>query len=139
VNPAQTIDRSTFSDSWVICLCAQWCGQCRDYELIFQQVARNLTDTHFAWLDIEDHADAIGDIDIETFPTLLVAKGGDVCFFGPLTPQATVLTRMIQTSLAATLPPPVVSQNADAAHVWQALQSDPAWLGSLELKPVRAS
>lgn len=42
----------------------------------------------------------LGDVDIETFPTLLLAHQRQVCFFGPLPPQPGVLARML-ASMAA--------------------------------------
>jgi thioredoxin 1 len=37
----------------------------------------------FVWVDIEDESELVGDLDIEDFPTLLLARGGRVLFFGP--------------------------------------------------------
>jgi len=51
----------------------------------------------FAWLDIEDQADLAGDLDIETFPTLLMADAHGMRFFGPLTPQASTLSRLLDS------------------------------------------
>ena len=85
--------------TWVVCLCADWCGLCSDYRPVFQQVAaqqaRLYPDCRFAWVDIEEQADWVGDMDIETFPTLLVADGHGVLFFGPLMPHAETLSRLL--------------------------------------------
>lgn len=51
----------------------------------------------FAWLDIEDQADLVGDIDVETFPTVLMADAQGIRFFGPLTPQAHTLSRLLDS------------------------------------------
>ena len=85
----------------VACLCAQWCGTCRDYRAVFDALAAELgSATQFVWVDIEDEADALGDIDVEDFPTLLVARGDSVLFFGPLTPQPPTLARLVRSALA---------------------------------------
>ena len=81
----------------VVCLCAEWCGVCRDYGTTFARLAEEHADTAWRWLDVEDHADVAGDFDVETFPSLLVARGDQVCFLGPLTPHANVLARLLQT------------------------------------------
>lgn len=81
--------------SWVVCLCADWCGLCRDYREVLKQVAARHPGCRFAWLDIEDQADLVGELDIETFPTLLVADGQGVLFFGPLAPYADTLSRLL--------------------------------------------
>jgi thioredoxin 1 len=69
---------------WVICLCADWCGLCRDYGELFADMAVRYPGSRFAWLDIEDQAELVGDIEVETFPTLLVADAGGTRFLGPL-------------------------------------------------------
>jgi thioredoxin 1 len=79
----------------VICLCAEWCGVCREWRDIFNQAATARPDLHFAWIDVEDEAQAMGDVDIETFPTLLVAQGASPRFFGPVQPSAAQLTRLL--------------------------------------------
>lgn len=83
------------SNPWVICLCADWCGLCRDYRAVLEQVAARYPDSTFVWLDIEDQADLVGDMDIETFPTLLVADEAGVLFLGTLTPHAETLSRLL--------------------------------------------
>jgi hypothetical protein len=79
----------------VICLCAQWCGVCRDWRAIFDAAAREHPGAHFAWIDVEDEADAMGDVDVETFPTVLIARGSDALFLGPVQPSAAQLSRLI--------------------------------------------
>lgn len=87
------------SHYWVVCLCARWCGLCTDYAKVFEKVAldtvRRFPRAHFAWLDIEDEADWIGDLDIETFPTMLVADRDGMLFMGSLTPHAETLARLL--------------------------------------------
>lgn len=84
-------------DHWVICLCADWCGLCREYRGVFAQMAARYPGIRFAWLDIEDQADLVGDIDVETFPTLLIADAQGTRFFGPLTPHAETLSRLLDS------------------------------------------
>ncbi|MDD0809929.1 thioredoxin family protein [Curvibacter sp. RS43] len=83
------------SEWFVVCLCAGWCGVCKEYLPAFDALAARHPDVAFHWVDIEDDSDAIGDVDIETFPTLLVAHAQSVHHFGPLTPQPEVLARML--------------------------------------------
>lgn len=80
---------------WVACLCADWCGTCRDYRPVFDQVAAEHPGMPFLWLDIEDQAALVGDLDIETFPTLLIADGAALRFAGPLLPHAGTLARLL--------------------------------------------
>src|SRR5687767_14442365 len=85
------------SDWQVICLCAAWCGTCRDWEGAFAQAAAAHPHARFHWVDIEDEADTIGDVDVETFPTLLIAHAGRPLFFGPVLPSAGQLVRLLQS------------------------------------------
>ena len=89
---------------WVACLCAAWCVACREYAATFDALAaQHGGDADFAWIDIEDDADALGDLDIEDFPTLLIADAAGARFFGPVTPQAQTAERLIRGALAGTL------------------------------------
>ncbi|TWG82497.1 thioredoxin [Cupriavidus gilardii J11] len=86
----------------VACLCAEWCGTCRDYLPVWeQQAARHPADC-FVWIDIETHADALGDVDIENFPTVLVQDkaGGPPRFYGTLLPHAGTLERLLSHGAA---------------------------------------
>ena len=82
---------------WVVCLCADWCGTCRDYRALFDALAPAYPGVRFVWVDIEDEADVAGDLDVETFPTLLIADGQTARFLGPLLPHAGVLSRLIES------------------------------------------
>ena len=80
---------------WVVCLCAEWCGACREYRPLFELVARDHPQFRFAWVDIEDHAEIADDFDVETFPTLLIASEAGTRFLGPLLPHAETLARLL--------------------------------------------
>lgn len=83
----------------VVCLCAEWCGVCRDYRSRFAQVQAKLPQAQFLWIDVEDEADLLHPLDVEDFPTLLIAVGNAPRFFGPLTPQAETLERLIRAQI----------------------------------------
>ena len=80
---------------WVVCLCAAWCKTCGDYRATFDAVARDWPGVHFEWVDIEDEADLVGDVDVETFPSLLIGDAHGARFLGPVLPQAGVLGRLL--------------------------------------------
>lgn len=81
----------------VICLCAEWCGTCRDYRTEFAALATSFGNSLFRWLDIEDEADELGDLDVENFPTLLIRSGSYVLFYGTMLPHIGHLKRMLET------------------------------------------
>ena len=104
---------------WVVCLCAEWCGACRDYRQLFEQVARAHPALRFAWVDVEDHADLADDFDVETFPTILVAGAEGTRFLGPMLPHVQTLARML-TAL-----PQAQSLDGEVRALLDALQKRP--------------
>jgi thioredoxin 1 len=113
---------------WVVCLCAAWCGVCRDYYSIFRTVAARHPDLRFAWVDIEDRADLVGDMDIETFPTLLMLDHSGVRFQGAVTPNPATTSRLIGSSMQGSK---VVSHDAFSARLLEALPALPdCWVGA---------
>jgi thioredoxin-like negative regulator of GroEL len=81
----------------VACLCAAWCGTCASYRAVFEELAGRHPDKYFLWVDIEDHADLVGDLDVENFPTLLIQRHQHVAFFGTMLPDPNVAHRLIET------------------------------------------
>lgn len=88
----------------VVCLCADWCGVCRDYRSRFEQVQAKFPLMQFLWIDVEDEADLLDPLDVENFPTLLVAVGEAPRFFGPVTPQPETLERLIHAQIQNAAP-----------------------------------
>ena len=86
----------------VICLCAEWCGTCRDYHSGFNGLAEHFPHVRFTWVDIEEHADVMGDLDVENFPTLLILRNELVLFFGTMLPHLGHLRRTIESFLEQT-------------------------------------
>ena len=86
---------------WAVCLCAAWCGTCGIYRPLFDELGRAHPNVRFEWVDIEDESDLVDDLDVETFPTLLIADGERALFLGPLLPQAPVLARLLASLQAA--------------------------------------
>jgi thioredoxin 1 len=80
---------------WVFGLCADWCGVCKEWRAVFDTAAAAHPHDRFAWVDIEDEDELVGDLDIETFPTLLVGSAERVLFYGPILPSPDLLTRLL--------------------------------------------
>ncbi len=104
----------------VACLCAAWCTTCDAYRPVLAAVAAQHPRMRFAWIDIEDDADALGDdaLDIATFPTLMVLRGGRPLFHGALLPHAGTLSRLL-ASLATGAGAGSAVPPAMAAAVWR--------------------
>lgn len=83
----------------VACLCAAWCGTCRDYRAVFDALERRFgAQALCLWVDIEDEEDTLGDVDVVDFPTLLIAREDTVLFFGPVTPHPQTAQRLVDSA-----------------------------------------
>jgi thioredoxin 1 len=88
----------------VACLCAAWCRTCGDYRATFDALAVEFGPAvHAFWVDIEDDEQALGGIEVDDFPTLLIARGEQVCFFGPVTPHAQTARQLVRRALLGEL------------------------------------
>ena len=73
---------------------------------MFDQLAINMPQARFVWLDVEEHDALLGDLDIENFPTLLLADAKHrPCFAGTVLPHADTLQRMCQAALQGDFAP----------------------------------
>lgn len=90
---------------FVACLCAEWCSSCRAYRDVFDRAASATPGARFAWIDVEDQPGVMGEAEVETFPTLLIARGASVAFFGAVTPQAATLAALVERAMRGELPP----------------------------------
>lgn len=81
----------------VACLCAEWCGTCRDYRSIFDEAAQANADMRFVWVDIEDESEFVDPVEVENFPTLLVSDADGVRFFGTVLPHKDTLLRLLRS------------------------------------------
>lgn len=95
----QTLKASSSAPLLVACLCAQWCGTCCEYQPLFEQLQVQFPTVRFLWIDIEDQADLVDPIEVENFPTLLIARDNQTLFFGTVTPHLQTLERLVRNTL----------------------------------------
>jgi thioredoxin 1 len=118
-------------DRWVVaCLCAAWCGTCGSYRNAFEALAARHPDKLFLWIDIEDQADVVGDLDVENFPTLLLQRGETVAFFGTVLPDPHVAERMVQAQAE--------QDQAELARVAQSSAERRKWQVECDLRALLA-
>jgi len=107
----------------VACLCAAWCTTCDAYKPVLAGLAADRPGLRFAWIDIEDDADALGEdaLDIENFPTVMLLRDGRPLFHGTLLPHAATLARLLDALQAQALAPGAAAEvpPAMAAAVWR--------------------
>ena len=85
--------------SVVACLCAAWCDVCNAYLPKFTALAQQFPELLFLWIDVEDQAALVGDLDIDNFPTLLIQHQDTVSYFGTMQPDTLQLRRIVQSQL----------------------------------------
>lgn len=94
----------------VACLCAAWCRTCDDYRPVFTALQAQHPECRWVWVDIEDEAELIGELEVETFPTLLIGCGEQLRFIGPVLPQLAnahrLLGSIMKTAPAAAIADP---------------------------------
>lgn len=84
------------ADTWLVaCLCAEWCATCRAFRTAFDALSARHAGVRFRWIDIEDEADLVDDIEVDSFPTLVIQRSRDVLFFGTILPNAAIIERQL--------------------------------------------
>lgn len=100
------------SKDWLVaCLCAAWCDTCNNYRNSFHTLADQHRDKCFAWIDIEDQAHLVDEIDIQDFPTILIQYRDQVVFLGTVLPDPMQLHRLI-LSMTENLPDADIKRSA---------------------------
>lgn len=87
----------------VFCFCAEWCGTCREFHPEFHRLAQQEASHEFIWLDVETTEHLLGEVEIENFPTIIIANESNVCFFGPILPHVNTLQRLCVAAQAGDL------------------------------------
>lgn len=111
---------------FVTCLCAAWCGTCREYQPAFMALAAKLAEVGFAWVDVEEHAEIAGDVDVDNFPTLVIQRGKDVLFAGPTLPDIGILARLLDSYRS--------QSPAESASYAQGSAERQAWQGLADVR-----
>lgn len=107
-------------DRWlVVALCADWCLTCKAYAAPFAALAERYPDVEFIWADIEDESDFLHDPAIDNFPTLLIQRGADICFYGTVLPDVAVAARLLDSCRSA----PQTQDTSEAPNLYQLLQA----------------
>jgi thiol-disulfide isomerase/thioredoxin len=101
----QALAQDPAPEGWLVaCLCAAWCRTCDDYRHTFDRLAGEFgAAARFLWVDIEDEAQALGAVDVVDFPTLLLAQGERIAFFGPVMPHLQTARQLLDRALQGKL------------------------------------
>ncbi len=83
----------------VVVLCAAWCRTCEAYGPVFERLRETYPALQWHWVDVEDEAEIVGEIDVQTFPTLVIADDGRPWFAGPVLPRAEAARQLLAQPL----------------------------------------
>jgi hypothetical protein len=75
----------------ILVVCADWCSVCRSYKVILN----DLSGFDINWIDINDFESLTDEIEIETFPSVIIFDETDILFFGPIEPNKNSLTSLL--------------------------------------------
>lgn len=101
-------NRSATADTWLVaCLCADWCDTCREFRATFDALSERHANVWFRWIDIEDEADLLDDIEVDNFPTIVIQRGADVLFLGTTLPKAAIVERQLVVLQSGTAAVPI--------------------------------
>ncbi|WP_375401620.1 thioredoxin [uncultured Amnibacterium sp.] len=91
-NHNETIaDGTVLIDFW-----AAWCGPCRQFAPIFEQVSEHHPDIKFTKVDTEDQQQLAGMYGISSIPTLIIYRDGIPIFGQPGALPGTALESLIE-------------------------------------------
>ena len=83
----------------LVVLCAEWCGVCRELRIAIEGLEG--VKGRVYWIDIEEGADLVDALEVETFPTIaIVDRSGCMRFAGTVEPSVAVIGRIAGAALA---------------------------------------
>lgn len=66
-------DKPVIIDFW-----AEWCGPCKQFGPVFEEVSNNMTDIVFAKVNIDENPEVPTKYGVRGIPTMLMFKNGEV-------------------------------------------------------------
>lgn len=88
------------------CFCAAWCRTCDGYAHVMAALqVQYAQQVQFAWVDIEDQAEVLDNVDVENFPALLISDAQQVYFWGTVLPHAATAAQLVDRVLSGDIRP----------------------------------
>ena len=75
----------------ILVVCADWCSVCRGYKVTLN----DLSEFDINWIDINDFESLTDEIEVETFPTVIIFNEMDVLFLGAVEPNKNALISLL--------------------------------------------
>lgn len=76
----------------LIIFCASWCGVCRELQ---QEWLNSPLPFKNHWVDIEEYADHLGELEFENFPCLAIFENTEPVFLGSSLPKLNMIQKLV--------------------------------------------
>ena len=96
LNKANFKDTIEQNQTVILDFWAPWCGPCRRFAPVFEAVAAKYPDVKFAKLNTEDEPEIAASFEIQSIPTLMIIKEGDIIFAQPGALPEEILEELVQ-------------------------------------------
>lgn len=71
-------DMKTSGETWVIDFWAEWCGPCKQFSPIFEEVSEEYDNgVNFGKVDMEEHQEVGTSMGVRALPTCMILQGGE--------------------------------------------------------------
>jgi len=77
IDPDKFEEIQSSDETWVIDFWAEWCGPCKQYSPVFEEVSEKMDDVNFGKVDMEEHQNLGTSLGVRALPTTLVLKGDE--------------------------------------------------------------
>ncbi|MFB6245023.1 MAG: thioredoxin family protein [Candidatus Nanohaloarchaea archaeon] len=72
----ETMDNiSESGETWIIDFWAEWCGPCKQFSPVFEEVSDEFDDVKFGKVDMEEHQQLGTSMGVRALPTTLIIEG----------------------------------------------------------------
>ncbi len=104
---ANNVDKETLeraiAENETVCIdfWATWCGPCRKFGPIFEQVSDEYENVYFAKADVDENPELAEELSIQSVPTLIIVRNREIAFRQSGAVSAQALREIIDKTINA--------------------------------------
>ncbi len=77
IDPDAMEEIQNSGETWVIDFWAEWCGPCKKFSPIFEDVSEEVDSINFGKVDMEEHQQVGQKLGVRALPTTMIIKDGE--------------------------------------------------------------